>query len=127
MKKVSFEIPGKAAPKGSRTVGFRKDGSVYTREANTRVGQWMKVAKEILEGEPELRPPYRLQVFFVFERPKKGKYEYPVQGDLDKLVRALCDSLQAASVIEDDKFIITIDAEKHYGPVNLTRGTVEEA
>jgi hypothetical protein len=26
--RVDFEIPGRAAPKGSRTVGFRKDGSV---------------------------------------------------------------------------------------------------
>ena len=125
--RVEFEIPGRPAPKGSRAVGFRKDGSVYTREQNKRVGPWMKMAEQILAGQRKLDPPYHLHVVFVYEKPKKPKYEFPPQGDLDKLVRAVGDSLQAAEIISDDKFILRIDAEKFYGPKEMTRGYVEEA
>lgn len=125
--RVEFEIPGKPVPKGSRAVGFRKDGSVYTREQNKRVGPWMRMAEEILTGQEQLKPPYHLHVVFVYERPKKPKYDYPPQGDLDKLVRALGDSLEASGVIENDKYILRIDAEKFYGPKEMTRGYVEEA
>lgn len=126
-RRVDFEIPGRPAPKGSRATGRRKDGSVFTYEQNKRVGPWMRMAEEILTGQAELKPPYHLHVSFIYERPKKGKYDYPAQGDLDKCVRSLCDSLEASGVIENDKFVLRIDAEKFYGPKEMTRGYVEEA
>jgi Holliday junction resolvase RusA-like endonuclease len=126
-RRVEFEIPGRPAPKGSRATGRRKDGSVFTYEQNKRVGPWMKLAQELLAGNPELSPPYHLHVVFVYERPKKSKYDYPAQGDLDKCVRSLCDALEASGIVQNDKFVLRIDAEKFFGPKEMTRGYVEEA
>lgn len=128
LRRVEFQIPGRPAPKGSRAVGFRKDGSVYTREQNKRVGPWMRAAEEALSGNLELEPPYRVHIAFVFERPKNPKYDFPPQADLDKLCRALLDAAQKSNppLIVDDKFVLHLEAEKFYGPKELTRGWVEE-
>jgi Holliday junction resolvase RusA-like endonuclease len=123
--RVDFEIPGRAAPKGSRTVGFRKDGSVYTREQSKQVGPWMKGAKQVFSAHDMLSPPYAVQVEFIFERPKKPKYEYPSRGDLDKFLRSLLDSM-TGFVIEDDRFVLDIKATKSFGQTEITRGWVEE-
>lgn len=127
-RRVEFEILGRPAPKGSRAIGFRKDGTAYTREQSKRVGPWMRIAEEALSGHPTLTPPYRVHLAFVFERPKKPKYDFPPQADLDKLCRAFCDAAQKSNppLIEDDKFVLHIEAEKFYGPKELTRGWVEE-
>lgn len=85
------------------------------------------MASEVLDGYPKLKPPYRVHVSFVFERPKKPKYEFPPQGDIDKLCRALLDAMQSSGVIEDDKFVLHLEADKFYGPKEMTRGWVEEA
>lgn len=125
-----FDIPGKAAPKGSRVSGVTKTGVRYNREANPRVQLWMSHAKDVLrEQAAEQRHvtftkdmPLTLRVAFVVERPKKATYEYPPQGDTDKFVRAVGDALQAAGVVEDDAQIVRIEAEKLYGSVSCTRG-----
>ena len=124
--RVDFEIPGRPAPKGSRATGRRKDGRVFSYEQNKRVAPWMAMATDILTGEPELQPPYKLHAVFVYERPKKPKYEFPPSGDLDKILRSLCDALTKSQVIADDRFIIEIEAKKFYGPKETTRGWVEE-
>lgn len=125
-----FEIPGKAAPKGSRVSGVTKTGVRYNREANPRVQVWMKHAKQLIADQAlEQRHgtftkdvPLVLHVTFVVERPQKPKYDYPPQGDTDKLTRACCDALQAAGVVEDDAQIVRIEAEKLYGVTSCTRG-----
>lgn len=124
--RVDFEIPGRPAPKGSRASGRRKDGSVFSYEQNKRVGPWMRMAEDLLTGEQNLEPPYLVHVMFVYERPKKPKYEFPASGDIDKTCRALLDALVKAGVLLDDRFVLKLEASKCYGPKEMTRGWVEE-
>ena len=51
MKYLKLEIPGRPAPKGSRTFGRRKDGSIYNRESSSRSSDWMKGAAEIIRQQ----------------------------------------------------------------------------
>jgi Holliday junction resolvase RusA-like endonuclease len=130
----SFDIPGKAAPKGSRRSGTRKDGSRYSYESNPAVPVFMRLAKEhlriaVAEQGHALVPksqPLELLVTFYVERPKNPTYSYPPMGDIDKLVRVLLDSAEGI-VFENDTQVVSIDALKTYADVSSTVGFVRPA
>jgi crossover junction endodeoxyribonuclease RusA len=130
----SFDIPGKAAPKGSRRSGTRKDGSRYSYESNPAVPVFMRLAKEHLrtavaeQGHalvPKSQPLHLLVTFYV-ERPKGPKYGYPPQGDVDKMVRSLADAMTGI-VYEDDSQVVSVHALKTYADVSSTVGFVRPA
>lgn len=62
--------------------------------------------------------PIQLHVDFYLERPKSipiHKRPFHVKApDLDKLVRAVCDSLTDAGIWEDDSQVIRLIARKDY-------------
>jgi crossover junction endodeoxyribonuclease RusA len=130
----SFDIPGKAAPKGSRRSGTRKDGSRYSYESNPAVPLFMKLAKAHLREEaarqgwtlvPKSQPLHLLVTFYV-ERPKNPTYSYPPMGDTDKLVRVLLDSAEGI-VFENDTQVVSVHASKAYADVSSTVGFVRPA
>jgi Holliday junction resolvase RusA-like endonuclease len=125
VKYLRLEIPGRPAPKGSRTFGRRKDGSIYNRESSSRSSDWMKGAAEIIRQQARgrtLEPPYRVAVTFTFLPPKKGS-AWPVQGDLDKYCRNALDAAGGAlktGPLVDDRHVIELVASKEYGSVEQT-------
>ena len=127
--KVSFEVEGTPAPKGSKTrtrYGFR--------ESSKRVGPWADAVKAaaIAAGDSQglfgaLDPPYRVDVWFYISRPATTKAAHPVAptvGDADKLLRSTFDALKMGGLIEDDRFIVAGEFSKQWAGQNETPGAV---
>lgn len=115
MTTVVVEVSGEPAPKGSRTAGVRKNGSIYTRPANPREKSWTKAVADACTGIATLPPPYDIEVKFRFTPPGKSKYSYPSRLDIDKLARCLLDGLVVGKLLEDDRHVIRLVAQKEYG------------
>ena len=115
MKTVILEIPGTPAPKGSRTVGKRKDGSIYTRPANPKEKAWAACVKAVAVLETPLEPPYEVELRFRFTSPQKPSYSYPSKSDLDKIVRCTLDGLVEGGILLDDRHVVRLVAQKEYG------------
>lgn len=115
MKTVILEISGEPSPKGSRTAGVRKNGTIYTRPANPKEKGWAAVVAAACEGYEMLPPPYEVEVKFRFQSPKGPKYSYPSRTDVDKLARNLLDGLVVGGLILDDRHVIRLVAQKEYG------------
>ena len=115
MRSVAFEISGCPAPKGSRTVGRRKNGSIYTRPANPKEKVWTKTVAASCADLTPLEPPYDVEVKFRFTSPQKPSYKYPSRSDVDKLARCLLDGLVQGGLITDDRHIVRLVAQKEYG------------
>lgn len=117
----TFVLPGDPVPKGSRTVGVRKNGTRYTREASERVKPWMVAATQTLFVEAENQGrvrfgamPVSVQATFVFTRPARPAHGHPTRGDTDKLGRALCDALTQSGVISDDRHVVELHCTKRF-------------
>lgn len=119
MSVVSFHVPGVPAPQGSK-VRTR----FGMREASQRVKPWRdqvtQVAAQTAEAEhllAPLTPPYQVDMWFYIQKPRTTRATHPVApaiGDLDKLTRACGDALTQSGLIEDDRHIITLHAEKRW-------------
>ena len=115
MRTVTLNVSGEPAPKGSRTVGTRKNGSVYTRPASSKEKTWQKAVSEACVGVPCLDGPYEVEVRFRFASPQKPKYKYPSRTDIDKLCRSTLDGLVQGELISDDRHVTRLVAQKEYG------------
>jgi crossover junction endodeoxyribonuclease RusA len=129
---IAFTVHGEPAPQGSKTVGRSKAGAAFVREDNPATGPWRNAvtaaAVEAMEGRPPISGPARLEVDFVFGRPRShyrtGKHAGELKAsashyrasrpDVDKLVRAVGDAL-AGVVLVDDAAIVELVARKVYG------------
>lgn len=135
-----FEVPGRPRPAGSHFVVMRRDKPVVL--SSGRVRSWQLLARDSAsESYPLAGPidgPIALEVIFSFSWPKTafrgGKreeaklkktapYHYCGLPDVDKLLRALCDSLTGV-VFWDDKQVVRVTAEKRYELVDRTEVTV---
>lgn len=117
MSVVTFRVDGTPAPQGSKT-----RTRFGMRESSKRVKPWRDLVtkaaaitadQESLLGP--LTPPYALEVWFYITKPLTTRAAHPVAptvGDLDKLIRACGDAITQAGLIEDDRHIICITAEK---------------
>lgn len=103
-------------------------------ESSKRVKPWRELVTRaaIKAGDDAallgpLAPPYRLDVWFYIQKPRTTRAAFPVAptvGDTDKLVRAVGDALTESGLIEDDRFIVTILAEKLWAGVDEKPGAV---
>ncbi len=115
-----FAIPGEPAPKGSRIVGVRKDGTRYTREASKRAGPWLIAASKSLWAQAQAQKagfgeqPVKVTAVFLCQRPAKPTHQHPSRGDVDKLARLLLDSLTQSGVVTDDRHVVWLDVQKRY-------------
>lgn len=117
---ISFTVPGVPAPQGSKTR--------WGTEDNPRTKPWRAAVAIAAEGQPMLDGPLRLEVAFVFPRPKNhygtgrnaGVLKRDValfhntKPDLDKLLRAIGDALTGL-VWRDDSQVAFVQARKIYG------------
>lgn len=120
--KFSFFVHGRPAAQGSK----RHVGGGRMIEASRFVGPWRQAvtsaALEIVMAERWQKQSGPVEAEFVFHiaRPasvKESDRPLPVKPpDLDKLVRAVCDSLTDAGVWEDDGQVVKLVASKVYVP-----------
>lgn len=114
-------IPGKPAPKGSKTPNR---GGFGMRESSVHLPAWNEALNKALEdqGPPEgpLDGPLKVDYLFVMPRLKShyrangelkdsAPYWHTVMPDKDKLERAVGDALTRNKVIKDDARIADSD------------------
>ena len=122
-----FRVHGIPIPQGSMR-GFihrSKEGKAHVAltSANTKTEPWRQdvAAQAIAAKVPHIAlGPVRLHVTFFLPRPKSRakKHKWPdVRPDLDKLLRAILDSLTGIA-FRDDAQVCEVYAEKVYtGPI----------
>lgn len=133
MTAVAFTVHGEPAPQGSKTVKHTKAGVGFVHESNReRLTPWRNAvtaaAVEAMDGRPPIGGPVRLEVDFVFPRPK-GHYRTGKRAgelkpsaahyrssrpDVDKLARAIGDALAGVAIV-DDALVVELVVRKVYG------------
>lgn len=145
MPTLRFWVEGKPEPQGSKTAGNRKDGSAFLRDKNPRdLKAWRKsVTQGILTqmgvpdgipvgyndilGDVPITAPVILRMTFWLPRPKDRPKTLDVlptvRPDVDKLARAVMDSLTASKLIKDDSIVYDMHPIKRYAidPVTLPK------
>jgi Holliday junction resolvase RusA-like endonuclease len=114
---MTFEVfvEGTPVPQGSKSIS--RSGVMY--EANKNLKPWRKevtaAASRVAGTNFELmQGPLIVSIWFTMPRPPTVKRESPsVKPDLDKMCRAVLDSLSGI-VYKDDAQIIRIDAIESY-------------
>jgi Holliday junction resolvase RusA-like endonuclease len=116
--RVSLRVAGIPAPKGSRTPGRRKNGTIYTRPASAGEKSWTEVvaysARANRPAGKTLEPPYEVELTFFMPRPDKPSWEWPSKCDTDKLVRCVLDGLVDGKLLVDDRHVVKLIASKQY-------------
>jgi len=126
MLMLSFEAPGQPVPQGS-VRGFVAGGRAIITSDNSKLRPWRDTvtwaARDVLRGHSErasfpITGPVQLVLSFWMHRPKNRPKTVDVlplvPPDLDKLIRAVGDSLVNAGVIRDDSQVVSITTTKRY-------------
>jgi len=117
MYDLTIDVSGEPASQGSHSVIngriVQVNSSKHKKWRNAVVFAALDL---IAEDWTPIDEPVQLTVIFYLPRPKSVlTRNFPaVMPDLDKLVRAVGDSLTDAGIIRDDSRIITITAHKLY-------------
>lgn len=129
--RIEFFVPDTPRPAGSKTAGFRKDGTVFYRPASKHAGTWRASvrlfavqAMKALDDFQMFEGPIILSTEFLLARPKshytsKGLLKasapmYPCKDpDTTKLVRGVEDALNGL-VWKDDNQVVDQHNKKRY-------------
>lgn len=117
---LGFTVGGIPVPQGSKRAFVVKGRAVLADVNSKALKAWRKdvaaAAAGAYAGRATLDEPVAVRVRFVFERPKTVKREHmAVAPDVDKLARAVLDSLTSAAVYRDDSRVVHLDVTKSYG------------
>ena len=115
MFEVNIEVFGEPASQGSHSVIHGRivqvNSAKHKRWRNAVAFAAMDV---ITEGFEPIDEPLELSVIFYLPRPKTATRDFPaVMPDLDKLIRAVGDSLSGLVYVDDSR-IVSISAHKRY-------------
>jgi Holliday junction resolvase RusA-like endonuclease len=116
MAEVSFSVTGDPASQGSHAIMRGRIVQVNSSKHKA----WRKaIAQSATEALPNdwtpIDDPCELVVNFYMPKPKSVTRPLPsVSPDLDKLIRAVGDSLTDSGVVTDDSRIVRISARKLY-------------
>ena len=119
---------GTPATQGSK----RHVGKGIMVEASTRTRPWRETVKyaalEAMDGRHRIETAVAIAAIFAFDRPRAhhrtgihaaelrpGAPLFPStrnSGDLDKLLRCVCDAIVDGGVIRDDSLIVLVNARK---------------
>lgn len=112
-------VPGEPKPQGSKKA-FNRGTRIVLVEANKALPVWRETMKKSFEMKMlELDSPFvtavSVSITFWLPRPKSVKREYATGTyDLDKLTRAVFDSLEQAKVLINDNIVVDLAARKNY-------------
>jgi Holliday junction resolvase RusA-like endonuclease len=117
VSRVYFLVGGHPAPKGSRVFLGKGRGS---KESSDRCKPWVEqiiyAARANRPPGGPLEPPYDIALEFTMPEGKRPKWGWPtVDGDLDKLVRAVLDGLTQGGMLVDDRHVTRLTTTKSFG------------
>jgi Holliday junction resolvase RusA-like endonuclease len=116
MAEVSLSVTGNPASQGSHAIIYGRIVQVNSSKHKA----WRKaIVQEAIATLPDdwtpIDEPCELIVAFYLPKPKTVDRQLPsVSPDLDKLIRAVGDSLTDSGVVIDDSRIVRISARKLY-------------
>jgi Holliday junction resolvase RusA-like endonuclease len=116
MAEVSLSVTGNPASQGSHAIMYGRIVQVNSSKHKA----WRKaIVQEAIATLPSdwtsIDEPCELIVNFYLPKPKTVDRQLPsVSPDLDKLIRAVGDSLTDSGVVTDDSRIVRISARKLY-------------
>jgi Holliday junction resolvase RusA-like endonuclease len=116
MAEVSLSVTGNPASQGSHAIMYGRIVQVNSSKHKA----WRKaIVQEAIATLPDdwqpINEPCELIVNFYLPKPKTVDRQLPsVSPDLDKLIRAVGDSLTDSGVVTDDSRIVRISARKLY-------------
>ena len=116
MAEVSLSVIGNPASQGSHAIMYGRIVQVNSSKHKA----WRKaIVQEAIATLPDdwqpIDEPCELIVNFYLPKPKTVDRQLPsVSPDLDKLIRAVGDSLTDSGVVTDDSRIVRISARKLY-------------
>jgi crossover junction endodeoxyribonuclease RusA len=111
-------VPGHPVTEGSKTVisSGGKTWMVNGRRNFGRLAVWRSAVAEVLKYEVRFQPiagAVEAEMLFLFAKPKRPKYGWPVSGDVDKLVRAVLDAATGIAY-SDDAHVTKLIASKSW-------------
>jgi crossover junction endodeoxyribonuclease RusA len=113
---LTIDVSGDPASQGSHSVINGRIVQVNSTKHKRWRNAVVFAALDLIDEDwVPIDEPVELSVIFYLPRPKTATREFPaVMPDLDKLIRAVGDSLTTAGIISDDSRIIAIHAKKLY-------------
>lgn len=133
MDNTRFFVEGLPVPQGSKVCKCINGRSIMW-DSNKKLKDWRDTVTaqaqiEMIARKLETRTgPIDLILNFVFPKPKSVKRDLPsVKPDLDKLIRAVCDSLTKSGIYKDDALVVFIGANKIYGETPGVEIIISEA
>jgi crossover junction endodeoxyribonuclease RusA len=116
MFELTIDVSGDPASQGSHSVINGRIVQVNSTKHKRWRNAVVFAALDLIDEDwTPIDQPVELSVIFYLPRPKTTTRELPaVVPDLDKLVRAVGDSLTTAGIVSDDSRIVTIHAQKLY-------------
>lgn len=123
--RLRFEVIGEPVPQGSMVAIQSRNPGHENRPPFLKPGNEAKLkpwrqeianAATIAATDEQKLPktePVAVTILFVMPKPKAGRYSYPVQGDVDKLVRAVLDGMTGV-IYDDDTQVTNLAAVKRY-------------
>ena len=128
-------VPGAPQSQGSmKAFTNKKTGRPILTNNSPKLMPWRKAMDTVFQiarkqtGHQTVDGPCKLQVTFFMpplkehEKPGKGRFWAQTSLDLDKLIRAVNDSLQKSGVITNDSRVCAIISYKRFASITDTPG-----
>lgn len=121
---LDFVVYGDPKPQGSKRGFVTKQGRVaMVEQAGRPLKTWRDTVTRTAVSErirqnwtPYTEGPLRVDIVFMLKQPARPKFPLPaVRPDVDKLVRAVLDSMTDAHVWQDDSQVVDLRVKKTYG------------
>lgn len=113
MYAIVYSVEGTPAPQGSKTV--TRSGLMF--DASKKLKPWRDAVKAASREQADLTDTViggvRVSIIFRFTAPKKPTRNYP-PVDIDKLCRSTLDGMVQGGIIEDDRHVVKLIAQKEY-------------
>ena len=120
---IAFRVPGLPIAQGSKSFKGMRAGKPILAESAKGLDKWrddveLMARRATGYSRPSLDTPVVVLVEFTFKTPasRAGEVRHATMPDVDKLARAVLDSLTKAAVIADDGRVSDLVATKRYGP-----------
>lgn len=120
---IAFRVPGLPIAQGSKSFKGMRAGKPILAESAKGLDAWRSSIELLARrasgyARPCIDRPVAVLVEFTFTTPKAraGQVRHDRMPDVDKLARAVLDSLTAAQILADDGRVADLVALKRYGP-----------